>query len=129
MSDYKYPNKTSFVKVFGLKRVRIMNEGESAEVYERTYRHPSPSIRAYCRMVVADSSDTQTVSVGRERVLVVINYREGVKMGDYVQWGKRTLKIVAVPDYFEGRGTELKLLCEPADDDPHLMQIDAEEAQ
>lgn len=126
MSDYKYPKKNTFVSIFGLKRVRILNEGESADVYERTYRHPSPKVRAYVRMIVSDESESQGVSVGRERVLVVINYREGVKIGDYVQWGSKTLKVVTAPDYYEGRGLELKLTCEIADDDPHLVQIDAE---
>lgn len=126
MSGYMYPHKDSRVRIFGLKRVRILNEGEAGDVYERTYRHAEESVRAYCRMIVTDSSESQNVSVGRERVLVVINYREGVKMGDYVQWGAKTLRIAAPPDYYEGRNLELKLTCELADDDPHLMRIDAE---
>lgn len=121
MSGYKYPGKNSRVSIYGLKKVKVKAEGASSTAYQREYRHePNKPLRAYCRMILAEESERSSATFPRERVLVVINYLEEVRQGDVVEWGRKRLRIIAPPDYFEGRNLELKLTCELLEADPEL---------
>lgn len=111
MSDYKYPQKHRRVEVFAAKRTKSHREGETSYLIHITRRHPKGTkLWAYLRMLTSSEGNAE-VGVGEEKYLIVINNREGVKKDDYVKMGDKLFQIVAPPDVFEDRGTEMKLTC------------------
>lgn len=120
MSDYKYPNKIRFVSIYREKQKKVKAEGMESRVLEREYivHEEGKKIRAYCNPIVSDTSDHTSAEFPKERILVVVNYHEGIALGDIVEWGRKKMKIILPPDDFEGKHLELKLTCETLEAKP-----------
>ena len=120
MSGYKYPGKNSRVSIYREKRKKVKAEGRDSFATERQYLiHPKGKpIRAYCNPIVGDVSSHDTAQFPNERILVVINYHEDVRVGDIVEWGRKRMRILLPPDDYEGRHLELKLTCETLEAEP-----------
>ena len=112
VAKYNEEWKNSKVTIYSARRAKIENEGRSDYFVVRKFRHPRGiKLWAYIRMIAVEQGAEQ-VEIGKERYLIVINRRDGVQMGDYVQCGDRLLKIVLPPDTFDLNGVEMKLTCE-----------------
>ena len=111
MSDYKYPQKHRRVEIFSAKRAKVEREGKSSYVMIKTRRHPKGTkLWAYVRMMQSSEGNPQ-VNVGEAKYLVVINHRDGIQKGDYVDLGQMLLQVTEPPDVFELKGLEMKLTC------------------
>ncbi len=120
--DYKYPKKNALVDVYRLKRKVVRNEGRKGSVLVKTYI--GKSLWAYCNPIVSDQGDHDTASFPKERILVVINYRDGIKAGDRVKWGNKTMQVILPPDDYEGKHCELKLTCETVESDEDAQAVE-----
>jgi head-tail adaptor len=112
MSGYAYPDKHHKVTIYSEKTVKWRNESASGTYLERVYHHAEGTrIWAYIRQIAATTEDQSEASFPANRYLIVINFRPGIKPGDFIESGSRTFKILFT-DEFEGGDTELKLTCQ-----------------
>jgi head-tail adaptor len=116
MSDYAYPNKTRQISIFKSKTVRVRNENKGGTFVQRDYLNPKDQfIHAYIREDIPQSNEQSNASFRNNRWIVVINYRKGIERDYFVEYKDggetRVIRILAV-DEFEGKHTELKLICE-----------------
>jgi len=111
MSNYQ---KTNIIKIYRAKSVNWRNEDSSGTYFEKNYLFPKGMfLWGYVRQIVADSTFQSDVVFPSDRFLVVVNRRtDGIdyKIGDYIEWKDKTLKVIAV-DLYEDKG-DIKLTCQ-----------------
>lgn len=124
---HAYPQKDRMVKVYFQKPVNWRNEHARGTFLEKHYIHPKGAyLRAHIRQIVAENKTTEAGVTPADRFLIVINWRELKKGQYYIEWGKRTFKVLNI-DGYEWRGLELKFETQEIDSDATIYKRVSEE--
>ena len=83
-------------------------------------------MRAHIRQIVAENKTAEAGVTPADRFLIVINWRELKKGQYYIEWGKRTFKVLNI-DGYEWRGLELKFETQEIDSDATIYKRVSEE--
>lgn len=109
---FKYPNKDKFIKVYEI--IQKTRPNDENTYIEKRYIHPKKSpLRAYVRQLSASERITKSTETEMNTYEVVINYRKGIKRGQFIEFKDMTLKINGV-DGYEQYDAELKLTASSA---------------
>lgn len=122
MSDYAYPNKTRLVSIYRSRTVTVRGEARKGTFLQRRYLNPKDQfIHAYMRELIPQTNEQPGASFKGNAWIVVINWRKDVLEHDFIECSDkgeiRTFEIQK-KDEFEGKHTELKLICEEIPDPP-----------